>query len=246
MSKYSINYTKSRRWHIKAKGFRQMAQMNITEANQIIEKSLNSKNDILNGEAQLSLVQLNSETPFSFLSRLRNFFPLWNQINVHNLLTISNIAIPQFSNWLSSDNSTIVTFALRMIRYFQQQKSVNEIIGLLKHSDESVRAEAIKTLSKLGIGDALGSLKNSYEMETDRNKILIIKALQSIPDESNLKFLGELLRDIDNNVKLEAAKAIVALGPIGTSKLMMTKMTAQMENIELIPLINHALDNRIE
>ncbi len=223
-----------------------MAQMNITEANQIIEKSLNSKNDILNGEAQLSLVQLNSETPFSFLSRLRNFFPLWNQINVHNLLTISNIAIPQFSNWLSSDNSTIVTFALRMIRYFQQQKSVNEIIGLLKHSDESVRAEAIKTLSKLGIGDALGSLKNSYEMETDRNKILIIKALQSIPDESNLKFLGELLRDIDNNVKLEAAKAIVALGPIGTSKLMMTKMTAQMENIELIPLINHALDNRIE
>ena len=51
--------------------------MNIKEANHVIYKALNSKNEILRMEAQIALVRLTDEDPFSFLFQLETtFFPM--------------------------------------------------------------------------------------------------------------------------------------------------------------------------
>ena len=54
----SINRANDYRWHKKIKGFRELAFMNIKDANDAIYKALNSKNEILRMEAQIALVRL--------------------------------------------------------------------------------------------------------------------------------------------------------------------------------------------
>jgi len=70
----SIAKANSRKWHIKIKGFKELAFMNIRDANKKIEKALKSKNDILRMEAQLALVRLNEDDPFKFLDNLKKPF----------------------------------------------------------------------------------------------------------------------------------------------------------------------------
>jgi hypothetical protein len=241
----SIKSLNSNKWHIQAKGLRQLSQMNIPEKNNIIEEKINSKNDILSFEAQLAMVKLNHASPFSFLDKLKKYFPLWNQLNIHNTINANSFKVPEFSKWLSSENDYIVVFALRMIRIFQQQKAIKEILHLLNHTNESIKSNAIITLGNLRLNDALIDLRNIFNNEGIEIKILILKAIQNLQDESNIKFLGDALNDSDNNVKLEAAKALKYLGDIGINKLQMVRMTSNYENADIISVIDHVLDDRI-
>lgn len=241
----SIKNVRSNRWHIQAKGYRQLAQMNIGDANNLIEKELNSHNDILSFEAQLAMVQLNHDAPFSFLDKLKKYFPLWNQLNVQMLVSINNIAVPEFSKWLKSDNQYVVVFALRMIGVFQQQKSFSDVVLLLNNSNNSIRRNAIIALGKLGLSEALIYLTKMYDDENNENKILILRALQNLPDESNLMFLGDAMLDPDNLIKLEAAKGLVVLGDIGRNKLQFLRMSAEVNNAEIVSILDHTLDKRI-
>src|SRR4030042_1156565 len=76
----------SRKWHLKVKGFRELAFMNIRDANEEIYKALNSVNEILRMEAQIALVRLSGENPFMFLSHLKSPFSIYEQITLHELL----------------------------------------------------------------------------------------------------------------------------------------------------------------
>ncbi len=116
----SIKRANDRRWHKKIKGFRELAFMNIKDANGAIYKALNSSNEILRMEAQIALVRLGDENAFEFLSHLKRPFSLWEQITLHELIIQHNIHVPSFKKWLTSSNPTVVMFALRMIREFKQ------------------------------------------------------------------------------------------------------------------------------
>jgi len=78
-------------------------------------------------------------------------------------LNTNNINVPEFSKWLNSENEGVVTFSLRMIKIFRQQSAFNGIIPLLKHQSITIRNEAIITLGKLGINEALIYLRNIYK-----------------------------------------------------------------------------------
>ena len=245
LNKDAVRNLNSGRWHIQALGMRQLAQMNITEVNTKIEEKINSNNDILSFEAQLAMIELNQNEPFAFLSKLQKYFPLWNQLNAHMLVHMNNLKVPEFANWLRSENSNVAVFALRMISVFQQQKAFSDVVLLLNSSDENIRKNAIITLGKIGLTEALINLKNIYPDENIKNKILILKAMQNLPDESSIMFLGDVLMDNNNDVKLEAAKALLSLGDIGRNKLQFTRLTAEVENADIVSVIDHTLDTRI-
>jgi len=76
----SLDRAYSRRWHKKIKGFRELAFMGITEGNDEMYRSLNSRNEILRMEAQIALVRLSEKDHFEFLSQLKRPFSLWEQI----------------------------------------------------------------------------------------------------------------------------------------------------------------------
>ncbi len=117
----SLARARSRKWHKKIKGFRELAFMGIRDGNDEMYKSLNSRNEILRMEAQIALVRLSDENHFDFLSQLKRPFSLWEQITLHDLIIQHEIPVPDFQKWLNSSNPTVVMFALRMIREFKQR-----------------------------------------------------------------------------------------------------------------------------
>jgi len=243
LDKDSITKAYSRRWHIKIKGIRELAFMNIKDANAVIYKALNSSNEILRMEAQIALVRLNDDNPFEFLSHLTTHFSLWEQITLHELIVHHNIPLPSFQKWLTSPNPTVVAFALRMIREFKQKESEDNVRETLFHPDPSVRYLAVEVAGDLDMRSTLQTMKHIYKNQEYKICLMIIKSMGKMPDVSMMGFLKLVLdKEDDVQLQIEATKAIRNNGEEGVKELVKL-MESEYKNYSII--IKHVLDKRI-
>src|ERR1035437_2976734 len=239
----SIAKAHSRHWHIKIKGIRELAFMNIKDANAVIYKALNSSNEILRMEAQIALVRLSDDNPFEFLSHLTTRFSLWEQITLHELIIHHNIPLPSFQIWLTSPNPTVVTFALRMIREFKQKEYESNVLETLFHPDPSVRYLAVEVAGDLDMRSTLETMKHMYKYQEYTICLEIIKSMGKMPDVSMMGFLKLVIdKEDDVQLQIEATKAIRNNGEEGVKALV--KITeSEYKNYSII--IKHVLDKRI-
>ncbi|MFA5814882.1 MAG: SPOR domain-containing protein [Bacteroidales bacterium] len=128
-----------------------------------IERCLNSTNEVLRMEAELALIRLDIDDPFSFLDKLHQEFTSWEQLHVFEMIKRNRVSIPDFSRWLNSPNETIVLFCRRMIGAFKQDykfgieavhapeeiepTGVKGIDDMLRNSDEDLQAVAGQILN---------------------------------------------------------------------------------------------------
>jgi len=243
LARDSIKKAQSRQWHKKIKGIRELAYMNIKDANDILYNALNSSNEILRMEAQIALVRLNDDNPFEFLSHLTSHFSLWEQITLHELIIHHNIPLPSFQKWLTSPNPTVVTFALRMIREFKQKESEANVLETLFHTDPSVRILAVEVAGDLDMRSTLETMKHIYKYQEYKICLAIIKSMGKMPDSSMIGFLKLVLdKEDDVQLQIEATKAINNNGEEGHNTLVKI-MESEYKNYSII--IKHVLDKRI-
>ena len=239
----SISKVNSRHWYKKIKGFRELAFMNIKDANAAIYKALNSSNEILRMEAQIALVRLNDDNPFEFLSHLTTHFSLWEQITLHDLIIQHNIPLPSFQKWLTSPNPTVVTFALRMIREFKQKESEDSVRDTLFHPDPSVRYLTVQVAGDLDMRSTLETMKHMYKNQENNICLEIIKSMGKMPDISMIGFLKMVIdKEDDVQLQIEATKAIRNNGEEGV-KVLVKLMESEYKNYSII--IKHVIDRRI-
>jgi len=245
LKKDSLRKAYSRKWHENVKGFRELAFMDIRSANERIIDCLNSHNQILRMEAQIALVRLSEDNPYTFLSFLEKPLAKWEQITIHDLLTQHKLKVPDFSDWFSSDNLSVVKFSLQMVAWFGQQEAVDDVIRLLSHTNEEVRLQAIRTCGKLGMKKTLPHLQQMYDGESYSNRIELLKAFAQIPDENYLEFLnGVLDKEEDVQLQILATKAMENMDEPGISRLIkLMKKKSDYRNYQII--IRHVLDGRI-
>lgn len=243
LEKDSYAKAMSRKWHIKAKGFRELAFMNIPLANDQIKKCLNSRNDVLRQEAQFAVIRLYPENSFDFLNHLQKKYTLWEQLNVYETITFHQLKLPDFEKLLKSDNNSVVMFALRMIKVFQLRNTYHSLVELLSHKNAGIRNLTIQVLGALKFNESLMHLKRIYKNETYENCLEIVKAIASINDENMLNFLKLVLdKEDDVQLQIEAAIAINKLGNKG-SEALNKLMTSDYKNYQII--VKHVLDKRI-
>lgn len=239
----SVRRARSRKWHVKIKGFRELAFMNITEANDEMFRALNSRNEILRMEAQIALVRLGGLEPFEFLSHLKRPFSLWEQIMLHDLIIHHDITVPDFSRWLSSENPTVVMFALRMIREFRQNDTEQEVRKVLLHRNPEVSRLAIEVAGDLGMKTTLDTLKRMYKFQEYNNCLEIVKTMGKMPEMAMMGFLKLVLdKEDDVQLQIEAVKAIENMGEEGV-KTLVKIMKSEYKNYNII--VRHVLDRRI-
>jgi len=239
----SVKKAHARRWHLKIKGFRELAFMNVKDANDEIYKCLNSRNEILRMEAQIALVRLSDDKPFEFLYHMERPFSLWEQITLHELIVQHNIDVPLFNQWLDSSNDTVIMFALRMIKEFRQMETEDDVRKVLEHPDEEVRNLAIKVAGDLKMKSTLAVLKRMYKKEDYTNSLEILRSMGKMPDEAYLGFLKLVLdKEDDVQLQIEATKAIENMGETGIKELVKL-MKSEYKNYNII--IRHVLDRRI-
>lgn len=239
----SIRRAKDYRWHKKIKGFRELAFMNIKDANNIIYKALNSKNDILRMEAQIALVRLTDDDPFGFLFQLNKPFSLWEQISLHELIIQHDLPVPEFKKYLKAGNPSVVMFALRMIREFKQKDSEDDVRETLEHQSSEVRKLAVQVAGDLEMRSTLEVMKRIYKNQDYNTCIEIIRAMAKMPDPSLLGFLKLVLdKEDDVQLQIEATKAIENNGEEGV-KTLVKLMKSEYKNYNII--VRHVLDRRI-
>ncbi len=241
----SLEKACSKKWHENVKGFRELAFMNIREANERILNSLNSSNGIVRMEAQIALVRLSDDNPCHFLHFMDKPLAVWEQITLHELLIQHNLKVPAFKQWFESKNLSIVIFALEMVSWFKQKSAGREIIKLLGHESDLVRHTAIKVIGDIQYKSLLPALKKMYEAEPYKNKLEILLTFARIPDERYLNFLKSVL-DMEEDVQLQiqATKAMENTDEPGISMLIkLMKSKSEYKNYQII--IRHVLDGRI-
>jgi hypothetical protein len=239
----SLARARSRRWHKKIKGFRELAFMGIRDGNQEMLKSLNSKNEILRMEAQIALVRLSEKDHFDFLSHLKRPFSLWEQITLHDLIIQHDLPVPDFKKWLSLENSTVVMFALRMIREFKQKEAEQEMKKILLHRDPRVSKLAVEVAGDLDMRSTLDTMKRMYKFQEYGNCLEIVRSMGKMPDTSMLGFLKLVLdKEDDVQLQIEAVKSIENMGEVGVQALVKV-MKSEYKNYNII--VRHVLDRRI-
>ena len=235
----------SKKWHLNVKAFRELAYMNITDANEKILEALNSGNEIVRMEAQIALVRLSPGNPYEFLHVLEKPLSVWEQITLHELLIQHNLKVPAFKQWFKSENITVVMFALQMVSWFKQKGVAKEMISLFDHENQGVRCTAYEVCGDIELKTALPAMIKKYPGESNTNKLEILRAFARVPDEKHLKFLKSVL-DMEDDVQLqiEATKAMENTGEPGISMLIkLMKSKSEYKNYQII--IRHVLDGRI-
>jgi len=241
----SLEKAYSRKWHQNVKGFRELAFMNIREANDQIMKSINANNEILRMEAQIAMVRLADGNPYEFLDVLEKPLSLWEQVTLHELQIQHNLDVPDFKQWFSSENVSVVMFSLEMIAWYKQRGVGKEILELFEHENVLIRNTAYKVCGEIGLKMALPAMVQRYPEETFTNKLEILQSFAKVPDEKYLKFLKSVLdTEEDVQLQIEATKAMENTGEPGISMLIkLMKSKSEYKNYQII--IRHVLDGRI-
>jgi len=242
LTKYSIRKAFHSSWYVKAKGFRELAQMKITEERDLIFKYLNSRNDILSIEAQMAWIQLNPNDPLSFFDNTKVHLSEWGLLN--SLVSLKKIdAVPDFGRWLSSLNKSVALFAIKMSGVFKQFDNVDMVTKRLDDSDMDIRREAICALGKMAIPAPCNRLRQLFKTEEIINRSEIIRSLTMMSDSSNIPFFEEvMLKETDINLRILSAKGLVSLDGIADDRL--NSLFGEADPV-LKAIIIHAKDDRI-
>jgi len=242
LKKYSILKVHHSSWHLKAKGFRELAQMKIKEENDLISNYLNSKIPMLQIEAQLAWIQLNPDDPLSFLDDPDIRLTEWALLNsLHSLKKIDKT--PDFGRWLQSPNKSVTLFAIKMTGIFKQFDNAEMVTQLLQDADPDIRLEAIIALGKMGVPSPGPELKQLFPGEGLINKSEIVRSLMLLSDSQNIPFFEEVLRDeTELNLRILAARGFVSFNGIGKERL---ELIYEAADPVLKKIIIHAKDNRI-
>ena len=242
LKKYAIKKLNSPFWHVKAKGFRELAQMKIRTGNHLISEYLNSKNLILRLEAILAWIQLNPDDPLSYFDDLKNNLTEWGQINSLNALKKIG-STPDFRRLILSSKKSAVVFGLKMAGIFKQFDVSELVIEKLYNRDVEIRRAAIVALGMMELPGSNINLKEIFSGEEVVNKAEILNSMILSEDQQNGPFFEEiLLHETDVRIRILSAKGMVKLGKEGENKLESILIQADT-SLKLI--IMHAKDNRI-
>ena len=180
----------SRRWQIISKGILELTAMEVMEAYMLIVKFINHKQSTIRKQAEIAVVTLQEEGISYFLDNTKYKISEWQQLKLLDVLRHKpNFKPPHFSLWLTSNNTHVVLFALRLIKYYRQSNAEQSIITLLKHKKKDIQCEAIDCIKEFYFVNALPTLKLVYPKAPLQVKISILDAIGEIGSQLDIEFL---------------------------------------------------------
>jgi len=227
--------------HKRIKGIKELSNLYPSGAGTLILKYVKDKNDMVRSEAQIAYAYLDQEASFAFLDHFQKPFSKWSQLNVLNLVRMQERTVPSFEKWINSPNRDVQIFSIRMIHYCQQNENARLLLKKLDHPDEQVRYYAYQAVRGLNYIAAKEIAKNNFINETVKNRIEIVKIIESIGDRGDFGFLKDILEKGDVRLKLQACKALYNIGEEGRSFL---NGFNESTGLTLSPYIDHIKEIR--
>ena len=247
LDKDSFAKMKTLRWERKIKAVVELTQMDIPISDVTILPLTNSGNPALRAAARNAYIQMSKNEPFKFFDIATEPLLPWDQLEMFKIITTTkDIAIPNFSRWVSySTNKSIVSFCLKLIAHYDQQSAIPAVMELLSNKDHYFRADAINCLGKLSAEVAEDKLVKIYNNQPLNCQIEILKALGRIASGKHLEFLkSEFLYSSNFDIRMNAARSIIKHNT-QNSRLMVEELM-EMTHEENQLIIKHCLNPLIK
>ncbi|MEN8788009.1 MAG: HEAT repeat domain-containing protein [Flavobacteriaceae bacterium] len=206
---------KSRRWEVISQGILELTQMRVEESYMFIRRFINHRRGVIRKQAQIATVTLKNEGIGYFLDTCKHQISEWQQLKLLDVLrNFDDFVPPRFKIWLTSKNKDVVLFALRLIRYYNQNDANQAIIQLIKHRNNQIKTEAVQCLKEFGVVEARDTIKESFRRSKAGIKIAMLDAIAEFGDRDDIEFLKKVERSDDNfTVRSKALSAINTLAP---------------------------------
>lgn len=220
LEKQLLQNLSQKKWYKKAKAIQQFAYLQQKNSIKKIVSLTNHENDLLRMEAQIAIVKLTGFEGLEFLNGATYPVSEWQQLRlIEELSSHADTKLGNISQWLQSENLTVVNFALRLVEIYQQYDFYDEVKNCLFHWSMSVCKSAVVTISQISNETTADLLVAHYPGYDDITQLKILKILQVDGTKDQLPFLLSLLNHDDDSYKLEAAKAILKISKTGMEKI---------------------------
>lgn len=215
LHKDAFEKLQSWRWEVIAKGIEQLTEMQVESAYGFIAKFINDRRPTVRKQAEIGIVSLRPEGIVYFLDTTRYKISEWQQLKLLDVLRNREyFEPPRFKLWLTSTNRHVVLFALRLIKYYNQNDANASLIELLKHKNGPIKLEAVGCIKEFYVVEALPVLKKVFYQSGVDTKIAILGAIGELGTGRDIDFLKTVAQREGNfSVKSKALAAINTIAP---------------------------------
>lgn len=206
----------SLKWHIRAKGIRELGIMEQTKYRKEIFWLCNNQNELVRNEAQCAMVGFFGWPGLSFLNAIEHQMSQWHQVQLLNKLAdVKPDSFEEIKSWLESSNESVIVFAIKLATLYKCQDVYHNVILCLQSSSNQVKITALEYLRLMPQEDTSDHMINNYHSENINYKLAVIAALKDIGTDREIPFLVKELDDTNNEIKAAAAGSISTLHPMG-------------------------------
>lgn len=208
----SVNKMNNPAWHKRARGIYELYMMRQEEYLPRILLLTDNDNEFVRMEAHTAIIGFKGFEGLNFLDTLTRPLTEWQQIKLlEQLETIDTSEMSHLPGWLKSPNRYVVQFALKLVEIYREFGVHDDVLPCLNDENDKTRHRAIGALGSIAGPDTMGILKLQYPKETDINKREILRQIAINGTDEDIDFLMDKLLEDDDKLKLEAARALVAV-----------------------------------
>jgi hypothetical protein len=154
LMKHSVSKLKSQKWEVVCAGIQELAEMNITKVFPALVKISKTKNKTVKITALKACAELNGNKGILHLKDHNDPIDMWTQVNIINAFK-RNYVINDNDDvelLLGSENSTVVSLGLKIIRTLELANKVPFVEHLAENSpNDAIKLEAHEVLRFLTI-----------------------------------------------------------------------------------------------
>lgn len=209
---FALARLKHKKWYVIAKGIQELEQFHVKEANDEVIVHINHPRREVRKEMQLYMVNLFYFEGLDFLDVLETQLSEWDQIQLLEVLQrLENQNISYIKSWLNSSNDSVIIFALKLAKIYNQFEAKDELINLLYHLNKKIRLESIHVLSYLNVLEAKEILKNNIEERSPEEQIAFFKMMENLYERSDESFVMEYIYHEIFEIRVSTLKILKVL-----------------------------------
>ena len=205
----SASKLNNKKWYIKARGIREIYEMDQSQYTRDLIKLRNDENIYVRREAQIGIVIFLGWKSLRFLPYLKRQMTLWQQIKIVEKLN-DLYPVPDLNHLrraYNSDKPYANELIMRIIRKFNLTEDINYIIQFIDSPKFETREAAIYCISSFLLSEEqIKELKEKfYNISNIEQQLLLLKYIQRISMEIDLSFYKNLLYNGNDIIKLSTA-----------------------------------------
>ena len=204
---YTLVNLEAEKWDIIAIGMRELTQLHVKGVHKAVMNNINHPKREVRKEMQLYLIKMFSFKGLAFLNVLETPLSDWDQIQLLEVLKVANNEHTlDIKPWLKSSNDSVVIFALKLAKIYNQFEVKQELLELLDHQSENIRVDTIYVLSHLNIIEAKDILKNNFTERSLEEQVAFLKMIENIYENSDTAFLLKHIHHENPQIKSLAVR----------------------------------------